>query len=93
MNAALSGGAQALGITSGIAAGMQADIITLNLDHPSLYGRTNNQLLDSWIFAANQNCIDSVWRHGRKLVSQGQHIAAEPIKTRYKQVVKRILQQ
>ncbi len=92
-NAALSGGAQALGITSGIAAGMQADIITLNLDHPSLYGRTNNQLLDSWIFAANQNCIDSVWRHGRKLVSQGQHITAEPIKTRYKQVIKRILQQ
>ena len=92
-NAALSGGAQALGITSGIAAGMQADIITLNLDHPSLYGRTNNQLLDSWIFAANQNCIDAVWRHGRKLVSHGRHFAAESIKARYKQSLKRILQQ
>lgn len=92
-NAALSGGAQALGITSGIAAGMRADIVTFNLDHPSLYGRTGDQLLDSWIFAANQNCIDTVWRHGLKLVSQGRHIAAEPIKTRYKQTLKRILQQ
>ncbi len=92
-NAALSGGAQALGITSGIAAGMRADIITLNLDHPSLYGRTGDQLLDSWIFAANRNCIDAVWRHGRKLVSQGRHIAAEPMKARYKQSLKRILQQ
>lgn len=92
-NAALAGGAQALGITSGIAAGMRADIITLNLEHPSLYGRSSDQLLDSWIFAANQNCIDTVWRHGRKLVSQGRHIAAEPIKTRYKQTLKRILQQ
>ncbi len=91
-NAALSGGAQALDIVSGIAAGMRADIITLNVDHPALCERAGDQLLDSWIFAANHSCIDAVWRHGRKLVTQGRHIAAEPIKTRYKQVVKRILQ-
>jgi formimidoylglutamate deiminase len=92
-SAALSGGAQALGISSGIATGMRADIVTLNLEHPSLYGRTGDQLLDSWIFAANKDCIDAVWRHGRKLVSEGRHIAAEPIKTRYKKVLKRIMQQ
>lgn len=92
-NAALSGGAQALGIALGIAAGMRADIITLNVDHPSLCGRDRDQLLDSWIFAANQICVDTVWRHGRKLVVQGRHIAAEPIKMRYKQALKRILQQ
>lgn len=92
-NAALSGGAQSLGIASGIAAGMRADIISLNVDHPALCERAGDQLLDSWIFASNQNCIDAVWRHGRKLVTQGRHIAAEPIKTRYKQALKRILQQ
>jgi formimidoylglutamate deiminase len=92
-NAALSGGAQSLGIASGIAAGMRADIVTLNLEHPSLYGRTGDQLLDSWVFAANRDGIDVVWRHGRKLVSNGRHIAAEPIKTRYKKVLKRIMQQ
>jgi formiminoglutamate deiminase len=91
-NAALSGGALALGIGSGIAAEMRADMITLNLEHPSLYGRVGDQLLDSWIFAANQNCIDTVWRRGRKLVSKGRHIAAEPIRVRYKNVLKRILQ-
>jgi formimidoylglutamate deiminase len=92
-SATLSGGAQALGIASGIAAGMRADIITLNLDNPTLYCRAGDQLLDSWIFAANQNCIDVVWRHGRKLVSQGRHIRAETIRARYKQTLKRILQQ
>ena len=92
-NAALLGGAPALGIASGIAAGMRADIISLNIDHPALCERAGDQLLDSWIFAANHGCIDAVWRHGRKLVTQGRHIAAEPIKTRYKQALKRILQQ
>ena len=92
-NAALSGGAQSLGIASGTAAGMRADIISLNIDHPALCERAGDQLLDSWIFASNQNCIDAVCRHGRKLVTQGRHIAAEPIKTRYTQAVKRILQQ
>jgi len=92
-NAALSGGAQALGIALGIVAGMRADIITLNVDHPSLCGRDGDQLLDSWVFAANQICVDTVWRHGRKLVVQGRHIAAEPITMRYKQALKRILQQ
>jgi formimidoylglutamate deiminase len=88
----LNGGAQALGIVSGIAKDQRADIITLNLEHPSLYGRSGNQLLDSWIFAARRGCVDTVWRNGCKLVSQGRHIHAEPIIMRYKQTLKRILQ-
>lgn len=90
--AALAGGAQALGIDSAIAAGMRADIITLNPDHPSLAGRRGDQLLDSWIFATNHGCIDAVWRHGRKLVSAGRHFAADPIRMRYKKALKRIMQ-
>jgi formimidoylglutamate deiminase len=91
-SAALAGGAQALGITSGIGVGISADIITLNRDHPSLYARCRDQLLDSWIFASQDNYIDAVWRHGRQLVSQGRHIAAEQVRMRYKQMLKRILQ-
>jgi formimidoylglutamate deiminase len=90
-NAASLGGAQALGIKSGIAIGKRADIITLNLKHPSLCGRSGDKLLDSWIFAAKSDCIDAVWRNGRRLVSQGCHIAAEPIKMRYANVIKRML--
>ncbi len=91
-SAALSGGAQALGTQSGIAKGMRADIITLNADHPSLYGRSGDQWLDSLIFAANRNVIDVVWRNGRKMVLQGRHIAADAIQHRYRAILKRILQ-
>ena len=89
--AALTGGAQALGITSGIAPGLRADIITLNTNHPSLYGRTGDQWLDAWIFAAHSGAIDTVWRAGRKLVSQGHHHAGEAVRTRYKKTLDRIL--
>ena len=90
--AALTGGAQALGITSGIAAGLRADIVTLNTNHPSLYGRTGDLWLDAWIFAAHSGAIDTVWRAGRKLVSQGRHHAGDAIRARYKHTLDRILQ-
>jgi formimidoylglutamate deiminase len=91
-NAALSGGARALGIESGIAPGLRADIITLNIDHPSLYGRSDDQWLDAWIFAANSSCIDAVWRRGRKLVSNGTHHFGDAIRAQYKRTLNRILQ-
>ena len=89
--AALTGGAQALGIASGIAPGLRADIVTLNTNHSSLYGRTGDQWLDAWIFAAHSGAIDTVWRAGRKLVSQGRHYAGEAARTRYKKTLDRIL--
>ena len=90
--AALTGGAQALGIASGIAPGLSADIVTLNTNHPSLYRRTGDQWLDAWIFAAHSGAIDTVWRAGRKLVSQGRHHAGDAIRARYKHTLDRILQ-
>ncbi len=90
--AALTGGAQALGIVLGIAPGLRADIVTLNTNHPSLYGRTGDQWLDAWIFAAHSGAIDTVWRAGRKLVSQGHHHAGEAVRIRYKATLDRILQ-
>ena len=89
--AALTGGAQALGIASGIAPGLRADIVTLNTNHPSLYGRSGDQWLDAWIFAAHSGAIDTVWRAGRKLVSQSRHHVGEAVRTRYKKTLDRIL--
>ena len=90
-SAALSGGAQALGIKSGITVGMRADIITLNSAHPFLYRHGGDQLLDSWIFASKAGRIDAVWCNGYRLVSQGRHIAADPTIIRYANVIKKIL--
>lgn len=90
-SAALIGGAQALDIAPGLAVGHPADFVTLAADHPSLYGRKGDQLLDNWVFSARRSCIDTVWKRGRKLVSDGIHKDAEAVTGRYLDVVKRIL--
>ena len=90
-DAALSGGAQALGTQQGIAAGMPADIVTLKADHPALPGRRDDLILDSWIFAARTSCIDCVWRGGQKLVVDGRHMKFETVYANYQRVLGRIL--
>jgi len=87
---AQAGGAQALGVTSGIAVGNAADIVSLDLQHPALIG-AGSDLLDRWIFAARPGAIDSVWRAGRKLVDHGRHIAADTIADRYRRTVTTLL--
>jgi formimidoylglutamate deiminase len=89
--ATLSGGAQAMGIAPGLAVGHAADFVTLNAAHPALYGRKDDQLLDSWIFAARHGCVDTVWKRGQKWVSGGQHRNSADITGRYLKVVDRIM--
>ena len=89
--ATLTGGAQAMGITPGLAVGNAADFVTLNASHPALHGRKEDQLLDNWIFAARHGCIDTVWKRGQKWVSQGQHRSSANISARYLKVVDRIM--
>lgn len=89
--AALGGGAQALGTQQGIATGLSADFATLNADHPSLDGRRDDFILDSWIFAARSNVMDCVWRGGRKIVIGGRHVDFEKVSASYKRVLNRIL--
>jgi formimidoylglutamate deiminase len=90
--AALQGGSQATGFPeAGLAPGYWADFVTLDVTHPSLVGRSEDALLDSWIFAGGKAAIDGVWRAGRKLVAAGQHIEHERIATRYRQVMQRLL--
>jgi formimidoylglutamate deiminase len=89
--ATMSGGGQAMGIDSGLAVGHPADFVTLDADHSALHGRTGDRLLDSWIFAARNGCIDTVWKRGQKLVSGGRHNRRTEITARYLKVVDRIM--
>jgi len=87
---AQAGGAQALGVTSGLAPGRPADIVSLDLQHPALIG-AGGDLLDRWIFAARPGAIDGVWRAGRQVVAHGRHIAAGAIAERYRRTVAALL--
>lgn len=88
---ALAGGAAALGVASGIAVGLPADIVSLDLDHPSLAHRQGDAITDSFVFAAGRAAIDCVWRHGDKLVSEGRHRLRDRVVRDYTQVLERLI--
>jgi cytosine/adenosine deaminase-related metal-dependent hydrolase len=108
-DAALKGGAQAMGVAeamvgaqsvgdargtdapAGIAVGSPADLFSLATDNVMFAGRTGDRLLDTFIFAGGDRHIDSVWRAGKKVVSQGRHHAREPIEARYRATLERLL--
>jgi formiminoglutamate deiminase len=86
----LAGGAQALGMHKfGLRAGASADIVSLDVADPSLIGRRDDMLLDSWIFAGG--AIDCVWRAGKKLVMHGRHTKRETIRAPYARVMNALL--
>lgn len=88
---AVQGGAQALGVLAGLATGHAADIVSLDLDHPSFAGADDATLLDRWIFAARGGAIDCVWRSGLKRVEKGRHVAADTIAAAYRNCLDRLL--
>jgi cytosine/adenosine deaminase-related metal-dependent hydrolase len=80
-----------MGIAPGLAVGNPADFVTLNAGHPVLYGRTGDHVLDSWVFAARNTCIDTVWKRGQKLVSGWKHRGCESVIRRYLKIFDRIV--
>jgi formiminoglutamate deiminase len=85
---ALSGGAAALGIHSGLRLGNSADLIAL--DATALPYLAADQLLDHWIFAGGLT-IDTVWARGRKQVSGGRHVKRDTIKRRFLETMQALM--
>jgi formimidoylglutamate deiminase len=89
---ALAGGAQALAQpVTGLQAGARADIVTLDMTHPSLAGRRNDAVLDGWIFAGRSDAIDSVWAGGIQVVTQGRHHLRDRARAGFNSAVKRLV--
>jgi formimidoylglutamate deiminase len=88
---ALKGGGIALGSgPSAIEAGRAADLVSLDTSHPAFFARNADGLLDSWLFAAGARGVDCVWRRGRKMVSNGRHVARGAIISRYRGVMEKM---
>lgn len=77
------GGAQALGVTAGLQPGASADLLELDADHPAMIARDGDALLDSWVFAARNGALRSVWRRGRQCVADGRHLQRDAITARF----------
>lgn len=98
VGAGASQGASAAGARAASAAGRvgfevgaPADFFSLDAEHVTFAGRAGDQLLDTFIFAGGERCIDGVWRAGRKVVSGGRHHAREAIAARYRATLERLL--
>lgn len=91
-DAALAGGAQALGRDArGLAVGAPADIVSLAADHPFLAAKSGDGLLDGWIFSAGNAAVDCVWTAGAKRVEGGRHVRRKEAAARFRAVIGRLV--
>jgi formimidoylglutamate deiminase len=87
-DAALAGGAQAMGrITGSIAEGHWADLVALDGDALALAGLEGDSLLDGWFFAGDDSVVCDVWSAGRHMVRNGRHIHRDRIEARYRKAI------
>jgi cytosine/adenosine deaminase-related metal-dependent hydrolase len=87
-DAAIAGGAQALGVAGGLAVGASADFISLK---PRDVDFADDRLLDRWIFARGAD-IDCVWVRGVKRVAAGRHSESERVARRFERVMTELVE-
>jgi formimidoylglutamate deiminase len=93
--AALKGGAQALGQPMGaIAPGHRADFVLLDQDAPALAGRSGDMALDAWIFShQTRSAIRDVYVAGQRVVENGRHIRSEELAAQHARALRRLLEE
>ncbi len=85
LDAALAGGARALGQPVGaIAPGHRADFIALDASHPDLADRSGDAILDTWIFSGGRRLIAAVIAGGETVVAAGRHRDRDRIDAAYR---------
>ncbi|MYD96124.1 MAG: formimidoylglutamate deiminase [Gammaproteobacteria bacterium] len=93
LEGALAGGAASLAQPCGaLAEGYRADIVVLDEDHPALIGRTDDDVLDAWIFSGGVACVRDVYVAGLPLVRDGHHFDETSIIDRYRNAAEFLLQ-
>jgi formimidoylglutamate deiminase len=90
--AALAGGAQALGRRIGsLEIGRRADIVVLDPEHPDLAGRRDDAWLDAYVFVAGAKLVRTVLVGGATVIADGRHHARATIEERYRKAVTRLM--
>ncbi|SDJ34296.1 formimidoylglutamate deiminase [Pseudomonas indica] len=91
-DAALAGGAQALGQNVGaLAAGRRADLLVLDGNDPYLATAEDDALLNRWLFAGGDRQVRDVMVNGRWAVRDGRHAAEEETARAFAQVLRALL--
>jgi formimidoylglutamate deiminase len=88
---ALAGGAAALGRRIGmLAPGHRADLVVLADAAPALYGRSQDNLLDSLVFAGRDPLVRDVMIGGKWVVREGRHRSENAIFASYRAAIDRL---
>ncbi len=89
--AALAGGAQALGRRTGaLAIGHRADLLVLDANTPSLYRRESDALIDSFVFASETAAVRDVMVSGRWAVRERHHASEDRIAAEFRRTIDRV---
>jgi formimidoylglutamate deiminase len=89
---ACAAGARASGRNIGaLETGRRADIVVLDLNAPSFAGRSDDAIIDTFVFAGTGNAVRDVMAGGRWLVQEGRHYAETAIAAGYRRAVQKIL--
>ena len=93
LDGALAGGARSLGQRCGtLGEGARADVVVLDAEHPALVARSDDDLLDAWIFMGGAACVRDVFVGGRQVVNDRCHVNETSIVNRYRDAAERLLQ-
>ncbi|MEO4042871.1 formimidoylglutamate deiminase [Hoeflea sp. CAU 1731] len=83
--AVTAGGAQALQRNAGaLESGRLADFVAIHTDYAALAELREDQLIDGWLFAGNDDVVSDVWSAGRHMVREGRHIAREAVENAFR---------
>jgi formimidoylglutamate deiminase len=74
-----------------IAPGLRADLVVLDGEAPGLFGRRDDAMLDTMVFAGNQNPVRDVFVAGRQVVEEGHHIAEHAVLARFRRAISSLL--
>ncbi|MCG8545678.1 MAG: formimidoylglutamate deiminase [Alphaproteobacteria bacterium] len=90
--AAVNGGMRALGWpTGGLRPGCRADFLVLDTGHPALLHRTDDTVLDAYIFAATVGAVRDVYVAGARVVEDGRHRHADDLLCNYEKALRKLL--
>ncbi|RMQ47877.1 N-formimino-L-glutamate deiminase [Pseudomonas cichorii] len=91
-DAALAGGAQAMGQNIGkLEVGQRADWVVLDGKDPYLASASGDSILNRWLFAGGDRQVRDVLVNGRWVVREGRHAAEEDSNRAFARVLKELL--
>ncbi|WP_375749723.1 formimidoylglutamate deiminase [Vibrio sp. HN007] len=87
---ALQGGNQASGVNIGLDIGCRADFIVLDHEHPYIAASKDEDLLNRWLFASNENLIRHVYVAGKQVITDFKHRDEQQSGTEYIALLQRL---